>query len=57
MAVQVAWMMDVPQLYRLCYDKPPQLQPDAAGYKHSSLNGPSQQHANIYRKLARVNVL
>nr|XP_040042751.1 CST complex subunit STN1 isoform X2 [Gasterosteus aculeatus aculeatus] len=31
MAVQLAWMMDVPQLYRLCYDKPPQLQPDAAG--------------------------
>ncbi|XP_073335692.1 CST complex subunit STN1 isoform X3 [Pagrus major] len=26
MAVQIAWMMEVPQLYRLCYDKPFQLQ-------------------------------
>ncbi|KAM8879922.1 CST complex subunit STN1 isoform 2-T2 [Spinachia spinachia] len=31
MAAQVAWMMDVPRLYRECYDKPPQLQPNAAG--------------------------
>ncbi|KAM7393578.1 hypothetical protein PAMP_020438 [Pampus punctatissimus] len=29
MAVQIAWMMDVPQLYRQCYDKTFQLQPDA----------------------------
>ncbi|XP_053181476.1 CST complex subunit STN1 [Scomber japonicus] len=29
MAVQIAWMMEVPQLYRQCYDKPLQLQPDA----------------------------
>ncbi|XP_018533942.1 CST complex subunit STN1 [Lates calcarifer] len=26
MAVQIAWMMEIPQLYRQCYDKPPQLQ-------------------------------
>ncbi|XP_040042751.2 CST complex subunit STN1 isoform X3 [Gasterosteus aculeatus] len=39
MAVQVAWMMDVPQLYRLCYDKPPQLQPDAAGDSPISVVG------------------
>lgn len=26
MAVQIAWMMEVPQLYRRCYDKPFQLQ-------------------------------
>ncbi|XP_034742721.1 CST complex subunit STN1 isoform X2 [Etheostoma cragini] len=31
MAVQIAWMMEVPQLYRQCYDKPPQLQPTATG--------------------------
>ncbi|XP_069575188.1 CST complex subunit STN1 [Brachyistius frenatus] len=31
MAVQISWMMEVPQLYRECYDKPFQLQPDAAG--------------------------
>lgn len=31
MAVQIAWMMEVPQLYRRCYDKPPQLEPNAAG--------------------------
>ncbi|XP_051242104.1 CST complex subunit STN1 isoform X2 [Dicentrarchus labrax] len=31
MSVQIAWMMDVPQLYRQCYDKPFQLQPDATG--------------------------
>ncbi len=38
MAVQIAWMMEVPQLYRQCYDKPFQLQPGATGYKHHSLN-------------------
>ncbi|XP_037328269.2 CST complex subunit STN1 isoform X3 [Pungitius pungitius] len=31
MAAQVAWMMEVPRLYRECYDKPLQLQPNAAG--------------------------
>ncbi|XP_071390233.1 CST complex subunit STN1 [Centroberyx affinis] len=31
MAVQIAWMMEVPQLYRQCYDKPLQLQPNATG--------------------------
>ncbi|KAF3851925.1 hypothetical protein F7725_005280 [Dissostichus mawsoni] len=31
MAVQIAWMMEVPQLYRQCYDKPLQLQPTATG--------------------------
>ncbi|KAI3353497.1 hypothetical protein L3Q82_019289 [Scortum barcoo] len=31
MAVQIAWMMDVPQLYRVCYDKPLQLQTNATG--------------------------
>lgn len=31
MAVQIAWMMEVPQLYRQCYDKPFQLQPTATG--------------------------
>ncbi|KAG8015018.1 CST complex subunit STN1 [Nibea albiflora] len=31
MAVQIAWMMEVPQLYRQCYDKPFQLQPDETG--------------------------
>ncbi|KAG7238187.1 hypothetical protein INR49_031101 [Caranx melampygus] len=30
MAVQIAWMMEVPQLYRQCYDKPFQLQHNAA---------------------------
>ncbi|KAM9362707.1 CST complex subunit STN1 [Symphorus nematophorus] len=30
MAVQIAWMMEVPQLYRQCYDKPLQLQPNAS---------------------------
>lgn len=29
MAFQIAWMMEVPQLYRQCYDKPLQLQPNA----------------------------
>lgn len=37
MAVQIAWMMEVPQLYRQCYDKPLQLQPDATRYRDSSL--------------------
>lgn len=41
MAVQIAWMMDVPQLYRQCYDKPPKLQTNATGYKHPSLNVPT----------------
>ncbi|XP_071360816.1 CST complex subunit STN1 isoform X2 [Trachinotus anak] len=31
MAVQIAWMMEVPQLYRRCYDKPLELQPNAEG--------------------------
>ncbi|XP_068582632.1 CST complex subunit STN1 isoform X5 [Cebidichthys violaceus] len=31
MAVQIAWMMEVPQLYRQCYDKPLELQPNATG--------------------------
>ncbi|XP_075947160.1 CST complex subunit STN1 isoform X1 [Anarhichas minor] len=31
MAVQIAWMVEVPQLYRQCYDKPLQLQPNATG--------------------------
>ncbi|KAM4585016.1 CST complex subunit STN1 isoform 1-T2 [Odontesthes bonariensis] len=31
MAVQVAWMMEVPQLYRKCYDKRLQVQPSADG--------------------------
>ncbi|XP_034543100.1 CST complex subunit STN1 isoform X2 [Notolabrus celidotus] len=31
MAVQIAWMMEVPQLYRECYDKPFLLQHDAMG--------------------------
>ncbi|XP_040892345.1 CST complex subunit STN1 [Toxotes jaculatrix] len=31
MATQIAWMMEVPQLYRQCYDKPFQLQHDATG--------------------------
>lgn len=31
MAIQIAWMMEVPQLYRQCYDKPFQLQPNATG--------------------------
>ncbi|XP_029912409.1 CST complex subunit STN1 isoform X2 [Myripristis murdjan] len=42
MAVQIAWMMEVPQLYRQCYDKPLQLQPAATGYSRPSLNMPSQ---------------
>ncbi|XP_022595620.1 CST complex subunit STN1 [Seriola dumerili] len=29
MALQIAWMMEVPQLYRQCYDKPLQLQLNA----------------------------
>lgn len=37
MTAQIAWMMEVPQLYRECYDKPLQLQPSATGYKHPSL--------------------
>lgn len=43
MAVQIAWMMEVPQLYRLCYDKPFQLQLNDTGYKPPSLNAPSQR--------------
>lgn len=43
MAVQIAWMMEVPQLYRLCYDKPFQLQLNETGYKPPSLNAPSQR--------------
>ncbi|KAM4611807.1 CST complex subunit STN1 [Polymixia lowei] len=31
MAVQIAWMMEVPQLYRQCYNKPLQLQSNATG--------------------------
>lgn len=31
MAAQIAWMMEVPEIYRLCYDKPFKLQPDASG--------------------------
>ncbi|XP_034398446.1 CST complex subunit STN1 [Cyclopterus lumpus] len=31
MAVQIAWMMEVPRLYRLCYDKPLELQANATG--------------------------
>ncbi|XP_070779771.1 CST complex subunit STN1 [Enoplosus armatus] len=31
MAVQIARMMEVPQLYRQCYDKPFQLKPNATG--------------------------
>lgn len=42
MAVQIAWMMEVPQLYRQCYDKPLQLQSDATGYKRKSIHVPQQ---------------
>lgn len=31
MAVQIAWMMEVPEMYRQCYDKPFKLQPNATG--------------------------
>ncbi|XP_056265388.1 CST complex subunit STN1 isoform X2 [Pseudoliparis swirei] len=31
MAVQIEWMMEVPRLYRLCYDKPLELRPNATG--------------------------
>ncbi|XP_068452566.1 CST complex subunit STN1 [Clinocottus analis] len=31
MAVQIAWMMEVPQLYRQFYDKPLELRPNAPG--------------------------
>ncbi|XP_054460426.1 CST complex subunit STN1 isoform X1 [Anoplopoma fimbria] len=31
MSAQIAWMMEVPRLYRQCYDKPLQLQPNATG--------------------------
>uniref|UniRef100_H3D9I1 CST complex subunit STN1 n=1 Tax=Tetraodon nigroviridis TaxID=99883 RepID=H3D9I1_TETNG len=31
MAVQIEWMMEVPELYRQCYDKPFEVQPDASG--------------------------
>lgn len=31
MAAQIAWMMEGPQLYKQCYDKPFQLQTDATG--------------------------
>lgn len=34
MAAQIAWMMEVPELYRLFYDKPLQLQCLANGYEH-----------------------
>lgn len=37
MAVQIAWMMEVPQLYRQCYDKTLQLQPDTTRYPDPSL--------------------
>lgn len=66
MAVQIAWMMEVPELYRRCYDKPLQLQPIATGYKHPSLNSTAQSrisfqfsaHLNrIYRKSAKENAI
>lgn len=44
MAVQISWMMEAPQLYRQCYDKAPQLEPDAAGYEHPP-NTPESQHS------------
>lgn len=31
MAVQIAWMMEVPEVYQQCYDKPFKLQPNASG--------------------------
>ncbi|XP_028272891.1 CST complex subunit STN1 [Parambassis ranga] len=38
MAAQIVWMMEVPQLYRQCYDKPFQLKADGAGNSVSSLS-------------------
>lgn len=37
MAVQIAWMMEVPQLYRQCYDKPLPLQSDTTSDASVSL--------------------
>lgn len=36
MAVQIAWMMEIPKLYRQCYDKPFQLKPNSTGESASS---------------------
>uniref|UniRef100_A0A8C6SZL7 CST complex subunit STN1 n=1 Tax=Neogobius melanostomus TaxID=47308 RepID=A0A8C6SZL7_9GOBI len=33
MAVQIAWMMELPELYRQCYDKPLQLQSNTTRYQ------------------------
>lgn len=38
MEVQISWMTDVLQLYRLCYDKPLHLQSDVTGDSVSPLN-------------------
>lgn len=37
MVAQIAWMMEVPELYRVFYDKPPQLQSLSKGYEHPVL--------------------
>uniref|UniRef100_UPI0037E81392 CST complex subunit STN1 n=1 Tax=Semicossyphus pulcher TaxID=241346 RepID=UPI0037E81392 len=50
MAVQIAWMMEVPQLYRQCYDKPFQLQPNAMG--DSAIN-PLGKATNIIKEFVK----
>lgn len=37
MVAQIAWMMEVPELYKLFYDKPLQLQSLANRYKHPAV--------------------
>lgn len=49
MAVQIAWMMEVPQLYRQCYDKPCQLQPNAT----SSALSPLCKATNIIKDFVK----
>ena len=46
MAVQIAWMMEVPELYRQCYDKPFQLQ-TASGYRHPIIYSHHTAHAHL----------
>ncbi|XP_041839575.1 CST complex subunit STN1 isoform X2 [Melanotaenia boesemani] len=46
MAVQIAWMTEVPQLYRQCYDKPFKLQPKTEG---NFVDNPVAKSTNILK--------
>lgn len=56
MAVQIAWMMEVPQLYRLCYDKPFQLKPAATGYERPPVNAATRDDAAARRRPNSVRI-